>query len=75
MKTYEGVDVYIHVFLTSALYGDELSASRLCRFTPGETAHGNQWIRGWVDPKAGLDAVQKRKILAQPGIESGPSSP
>jgi hypothetical protein len=29
MKTYGGVDVWVHVFLTSALVGGELSASRL----------------------------------------------
>jgi hypothetical protein len=44
MNTYGGVDVQIHVFLTSALVGGEWSASRLCRFTPGY-----QWIGGWVD--------------------------
>jgi hypothetical protein len=44
------VDVYIHVFLTSALVGDEWSASRLCRFTPGERALGTL-IGGWVDPQ------------------------
>jgi hypothetical protein len=31
---YGGVDVSIHIFLTSAL--GEWSASRLCRFTSGE---------------------------------------
>jgi hypothetical protein len=36
MKAYGGVDiyVYIHIFLTSALAGGELSASRPGRFTP-----------------------------------------
>jgi hypothetical protein len=39
MKTYGGVEIYIHIFLTSALVGGELSASRPGRFTPGkETA-------------------------------------
>jgi hypothetical protein len=33
-----GVDVYNHVFLTSALVGDEWSASLPCRFTLGERA-------------------------------------
>jgi hypothetical protein len=34
MKTYGEVDVYIHIFLTSALVGGEWSASRPCRFIP-----------------------------------------
>jgi hypothetical protein len=38
MKTYGGVDVYIHVFLTTALVGGERSASRPGRFTPEEGA-------------------------------------
>jgi hypothetical protein len=33
MKTYGGVDVQIHVFVTLALVGGEWSASRSCRFT------------------------------------------
>jgi hypothetical protein len=33
MKTYGGVGVYIHIFLTSALAGGEWSASRSGRFT------------------------------------------
>jgi hypothetical protein len=36
MKKYGGVDVYIHVFLTSAIVGGEWSDSRPGRFTPGE---------------------------------------
>jgi hypothetical protein len=36
MKTYEGVDVEIHIFFTSALVGGEWSASRPGRFTPEE---------------------------------------
>jgi hypothetical protein len=35
MKTYGGVDVKIHIFLTSALVGGEWSASRFGRFNPG----------------------------------------
>jgi hypothetical protein len=26
------------------------------------------WIGGWVGPRAGVDAVEKRKILPIPGI-------
>jgi hypothetical protein len=52
MKAYGGVDVYSHIFLTSALVGGEWSASRPGRFTTGERARGT---------KAGLDAVEWRK--------------
>jgi hypothetical protein len=44
MKTYGGVDVYIHVFLTSALLGGERSVSRPGRFIPTE-----------IDPRYALD--------------------
>jgi hypothetical protein len=47
MKAYEGVDVYIHVFLT----------------------HCTHWIGGWVDPRAGVDDVEKGKYLNLPGLE------
>jgi hypothetical protein len=48
--------------LTSALDGDEWSASRPGRFTPKERAPGTHWIGGWVGPGAVIDAVVKRKI-------------
>jgi hypothetical protein len=52
-------------FLTSALDRDEWSASRTGSFAPG-----THWIGGvWVGPRAGLDAVEKRKILPPPRIE------
>jgi hypothetical protein len=56
-------------FLTSALDGGELSASRLCHFTPGEGAPGICCIGGWVGPRVSLDTVEKRKNLALPGIK------
>jgi hypothetical protein len=40
MKAYGGVDVYIYVFLTETLFGDEWSASRPGRFIPGEIFSG-----------------------------------
>jgi hypothetical protein len=64
-----GVDVYIHIFLTSALVGGEWSASRPGIFTFGERAPGIHWIEGWVDPRADLDDVEKRKFLPLPGLE------
>jgi hypothetical protein len=62
MKAYGGVDVYIHIFLTSALAGGEWSASRPGRYIPGERAPGTHRIGGWVDPRAGLDDVEKGKF-------------
>jgi hypothetical protein len=63
MKVYGGVDVQIHIFLTSALAGGDWSASRPGRFTPGEKAHSTHFTGGWVDHRASLDDVEKRKIL------------
>jgi hypothetical protein len=57
MKTYEGVEVYFHAFLTSALDGGEWSASRLGHFIPGENVSGTDLIGGFVGPRAGLDEV------------------
>jgi hypothetical protein len=51
MKTYGGVAVWTHVFLTSELVGGEWSASRPRRLT--------HWIGGWVDPRAGLNEIEK----------------
>jgi hypothetical protein len=68
MRAYGGVDVQIHVFLTSALVGGQWSAWRPGRFTPGEGAPGTHW-GGWVGPRAGLDDVEKRKLLTLPGLE------
>jgi hypothetical protein len=45
-KTYGGVNVQIHVFLTSAVVTGEWSAA----INPGKSP-GNYWIRGWVNPE------------------------
>jgi hypothetical protein len=63
MKAYGGVDVQIHIFLTSALAGVEWSASRPGRFTLGKTAPDIHWIGGWVGPRAGLDDVERENFL------------
>jgi hypothetical protein len=34
----------------------------LAALPPGETAPCTYWIGGWVDPRAGLNDVDKRKI-------------
>jgi hypothetical protein len=63
--------MYIHMFLALALFGDEWSATRHCRFTPGEKVPCSYWIGGWVDPRTGLDDV-KTKFLILPGLEFRP---
>jgi hypothetical protein len=72
MKVYGEVDVHIHIFLTLALDGGEWSASRPSRFTPGERAPGSYRIGGCVSQRAGLDDVEKRKLLTLPGLELQP---
>jgi hypothetical protein len=47
------MDVQAHVFLTSALVGEWLA------LRPGERAPGPHWIGGWVDPRVGLDDMEK----------------
>jgi hypothetical protein len=75
MKAYLGEWSYSSTHsLTSALDGGEWPASRLGRFTPKERAPGTHWIGGWVDPRAVLDAVMKRKIPS-PRRESNPRTP
>jgi hypothetical protein len=40
------------------------SASRPGRYTPRERVPGTHWIGGWVGPRAILDAVVKRRFIA-----------
>jgi hypothetical protein len=68
-----GVDVWIHIFLTSALVGGEWSTSHPGRFTPEERAPGTHWIGCWVDLRAGLDDLEKRKFLTLRDSNSDPS--
>jgi hypothetical protein len=58
--------------LTLALAGGEWSASRPGLFTPGESVPGTHWKGDWVDPRAGLDDVKKRKFLTLQGLELRP---
>jgi hypothetical protein len=70
MKAYGGVNVPIHIFLASALAGGEWSASRLGCLTPMEDLPGTNWIGGWVDPRAGRDDVEEKKILDPTGTRT-----
>jgi hypothetical protein len=63
------VEVYLHVFLTAALAGGDLPASRSDRLSHGKRAPCTQWIGGWVGPRTGLDDMEKRKILPLPGLK------
>jgi hypothetical protein len=72
MKAYGGVDVQIHILLTSALVGVVWSVSRPCRFIRRERIPGTHLIWDWVGPRAGLDAVERRKFLTLPGLELRP---
>jgi hypothetical protein len=63
METYGGMDVQLHVFITSALDGGKWSASHPSYFTPGEGTYSTHWIGGRVGPRANLDVVARRKIL------------
>jgi hypothetical protein len=57
MKAHGGVELYLHSFLTSAL--DDASS-----FTSGEPppppSPSTRYIRGWMGPRADMDAVEKR---------------
>jgi hypothetical protein len=48
--------------LTPALDGGKWSDSRSGRFIPREKVPGTHWTGVWVGPRAGLDAVVKRRI-------------
>jgi hypothetical protein len=61
-------------FLISALTGGEWSYSRPGRFILEEIGTGTHWIGGWVGPRSGLDAAEKRKF-GLPGIQPRPSNP
>jgi hypothetical protein len=44
-------------------------------FTSRDLTPDTHWIRIWVNPKIGLDAVKKRKMLSPLEIEPWPSRP
>jgi hypothetical protein len=55
MKMYGEVDVYIHIFLTTAVVNGEWLTSRHSPFIPKERDSDTYWIGGWVGPRTGLD--------------------
>jgi hypothetical protein len=61
MKMYGGVEVQLHAFLTFPLDGSEWSATCSGHFRPCERTPGTHWIGDWLDPRANLDSVVKKK--------------
>jgi hypothetical protein len=63
MKAYGEVDVWIHVFLTSALAAGDWSASRPGRLTPGEKRQSGRRREPFLDSTGalnfGLSVVQQ----------------
>jgi len=57
-----GAEVWLHSFLTSALYGGELLPSSPGRFTRGENP-GIHAIGDWVGPAAGVGFSGMRQIF------------
>jgi hypothetical protein len=72
INAYGVVGVQIHIFFTTALVGGEWSVSRFGRFTHGENVPGTHCIGDWVDPRAGLEDVEKRKFFTLLGLELRP---
>jgi hypothetical protein len=62
-----------HIFLTSALAGGDWSVSRPCRFTSGERDPCAHWIGGLVDPRPGLDDMEKGDSYPHRDSSSYPS--
>jgi hypothetical protein len=56
------MQVKCYAFLTSGLDGGELSVVRPGCFIPGEKAPLTLWKRRWVDPRAELVILGRRKI-------------
>jgi hypothetical protein len=70
MKTYGGVDVQTHLFLTSALAGAEWSAFSPGRFTAGKRSFGTHWIGGWFGLRT---SWRREKFLSYRDSNSDPS--
>jgi hypothetical protein len=69
MKTYWGVEVQLHAFFDLYTRWRWVVFTSRPLYSQGKTP-GTHWTGGWVDPRADLDTVSKRKISSPPpGIE------
>jgi len=62
MKVYRGMEVQLHLFLTSALHGGERSALHPGSFISGEGAQGTLDYRARWTPKAIWTLWRRHKI-------------
>ena len=62
-KAHWCVDLQLHSLSSVLLDGVKWSVLGPVRFTSGGEALGTQWTGGWVGPRAGLNALNKRKPL------------
>jgi hypothetical protein len=62
-------------FFTLALDGGQWSSFHSAALPLGKEPPSTYWIGGWVGPTASLDAMERRRTLAVPGIEPWPSNP
>jgi hypothetical protein len=74
MKMYGEVEVYRHHSWPRHYIGSDWFSLRPDRFTPRERDHGTHWIRSWLTPRAGMEAVEKKYLVIE-GIEHRTFSP
>jgi hypothetical protein len=58
MKSDRGVELQLHSFLTSEQAGGKWSTSGPGHFTPG-----THWTGGWLNPRSGLDILEKKNFF------------
>ena len=63
MKSHEGVEIYVCLFLNLALDGGEWWASHLSHLIPRWRVLGASWVGVLVCRRASLDALEEEKIL------------
>jgi hypothetical protein len=71
MKAYVGVDPY---FLDLGTRWRSVVSLTPRSLYSGKKSPGTHWIGGWVDPKADMDDMGKRKFCTLSGLELRPLS-
>jgi hypothetical protein len=73
MNAYGGVDVQIHIFLTSVLAGSERSAPHTDQFTPGGKSPRYPLDRRMVGPQIRSGQSGEEKFLDRTEIQTATS--